>query len=412
MAVEIRIPTMGESITSGVLGSWRKANGQYVKEGEALFEIETDKVTSEIYAEASGLLTRLVDEGVEVKIGEVVARIDETAAPPPSESSSEAPSAVQTSAAKPGLQNGTEEEDSPSSLSPAVRHLVEEHRLDPGKIAGTGKGGRILKSDVLAHLEKHPGGASSSGAAIQPAVIEQASGVSQAPKTSRRMMSQLRRKIADRLVTAQHEAAMLTTFNEVDMTNVIALRKQFQDRFLSKHDIKLGFMSFFVSAAVYALRQVPEVNAQIDGMEMIQNHYYDIGVAISTKRGLLVPVIRGADGLSLAGIEKAIVQYSQKAKEGKISLDDLEGGVFTITNGGIFGSMLSTPIINPPQSAILGMHAIQQRPVAIDGRVEIRPMMYLALSYDHRLVDGKEAVTFLVRIKEFIENPGAGLLEL
>ncbi|MEM9399558.1 MAG: 2-oxoglutarate dehydrogenase complex dihydrolipoyllysine-residue succinyltransferase [Verrucomicrobiota bacterium] len=419
MAIDVKVPSVGESITSGTIGAWRKTTGTFVNEGEVLFEIETDKVTSEVYADSSGILELLKAEGDEVQVGEVVARIDETAQPPAGSASTSpesAPQAATEANMTSSSSNGSN--DSALALSPAVRHLIEENKLDPAVINGTGKDGRILKADVLAHLET----AKSQPAPATPAqVTTQTTSISRPvinqqtadqPRTTRRRMTQLRRKIADRLVMAQSEAAMLTTFNEVDMTNILATRKKFQDRFVEKHNIKLGFMSFFVKAAIFGLKQVPAINAQIDGEEIVQNHYFDIGVAISTEKGLLVPVLRDCDAKSLAGLESDIIDYSKKARSGKITLNDLDGGVFTITNGGVFGSMLSTPILNPPQCAILGMHAIIEKPVAINGRVEIRPMMYLALSYDHRIVDGKEAVTFLVRIKEFIENPTLGLLDL
>ncbi len=280
--------------------------------------------------------------------------------------------------------------------SPAVRKLIEEKKLDPATLVGSGKGGRLLKEDVIKAANP-----SSHAKSLPPS-----------ERTTRKKLSPLRAKIAQRLVSAQHEAAMLTTFNEVDMTNVMQIRQRFQDRFMETHGVKLGFMSFFVKATVHALRSVPALNARLEGNEIVQNHFYDLGIAISTPKGLMVPVLRDADHLSLAGIETAIANYSKKARDGKISLDDLDGGVFTITNGGVFGSLLSTPILNPPQSGILGMHTIQDRPVAINGRVEIRPMMYLALTYDHRIVDGKEAVTSLVRIKEYIEQPGVAGLDL
>lgn len=410
MSTPVKVPPVGESIQSGVLGTWRKKQDEFVRTGDVLFEIETDKVTSEVYADTDGILHQLVPEGAEVQIGQVVAEIlpgNPDNAPSPA--STQAPSSTETSVTDPDASTpsptsskASEKAATELKLSPAVRRLVEEHQLNPANITGTGKDGRLLKEDVLKHLEQKP--AVISAPPTTPA--------NQGSRITRKRMSPLRQKIAARLVSAQHEAAMLTTFNEVDMSAVIALRKQFQERFVARHEIKLGFMSFFVQAAVHALRQVPEVNAHIEDSDIVQHHFYDIGVAISTDRGLLVPVIRDADQLSLAELEKSIAAFAQKARSGKITLPDLEGGVFTITNGGIFGSLLSTPIINPPQSAILGMHAIQERPVAVAGRVEIRPMMYLALTYDHRLVDGKQAVTFLVRIKEFIENPAAALLQL
>ena len=397
MAIDVKVPSVGESITSGTIGTWHKKNGEYVRPGDVLFEIETEKVTSEVFADTAGTLTTLVEAGASVDVGQVVARIDEKAAAPanapaPAPAPAKKAEAAAPAAAAPAPAAKKEGGALPP-LSPAVRYAVEEKNLDPAKIAGTGPGGRILVGDLA-----------SAPAAAAPAVS--------GPRVTRKPMSQLRQKVAARLVSAQQQAALLTTFNEVDMTNIMAMRARFQDRFVAKNEIKLGFMSFFVKAVVEALKAVPSINAQIDGNEIVQNHYYDIGVAISTERGLLVPVIRNADQLSYAGVEKAIADYAKKGRAGKITMPDLEGGVFTITNGGTFGSLLSTPIVNPPQSAILGMHAIQDRPVAINGRVEIRPMMYLAVSYDHRLVDGKEAVTFLVRIKEYVENPGMGLLEV
>lgn len=398
MLVDVKVPSMGESITSGVLGAWRKQNGEYVKEGDALFEIETDKVTSEVFAKTSGSLKRMTDEGSEVQVGQVVAQIDESAKTPAEQVAAPAPKEAKAAAAPEPAKKTAPAKSAENSdhLSPSVRRIATENQVDTQEVAGTGKGGRILKGDVISHLET-PSAKPSKTAG---------------PRTTRKKMTPLRKKIADRLVSAQHTAAILTTFNEVDMTNVMALRARFQDRFVAKHGIKLGFMSFFVKAVEHALKTVPAINAQIEGDEIVQNNFYDIGVAIGTEKGLMVPVLRDVDTLSFAGIEQAIGDYAKKAKAGKITLEDLQGGVFTISNGGTYGSLLSTPILNPPQSGILGMHTIQERPMAINGRVEIRPMMYLALSYDHRLVDGKEAVTFLVQIKEFIENPAIALLEL
>jgi 2-oxoglutarate dehydrogenase E2 component (dihydrolipoamide succinyltransferase) len=401
MAIEIKVPSVGESITSGILGSWSKPDGAYVKAGEPLFEVETDKVTSEIVAESAGKLKHLVKAGDTVQIGQVVASIDEKAtAPAETEPKKEAANgtaipAARTEAAAPvaAASRGKHAGD----LSPAVRYVTEEKGINPASVQGTGKDGRLLKGDVLAVSEKSTASAPS---------------VPSTERTTRKKMSPLRQKIAARLLSAQQETAHLTTFNEVDLSNIMALRTKFQDRFVKKHEIKLGFMSFFVKAVVHALQVVPTINARLDGEEVVQNHFYDIGVAISTEKGLLVPVLRDADRLSFAGVEKAIGAYAKKARDGKIQLADLEGGVFTITNGGVFGSLLSTPILNPPQCGILGMHTIQERPVAVSGRVEIRPMMYLALTYDHRLVDGKEAVTFLSTVKEVVENPAAVLLEV
>jgi 2-oxoglutarate dehydrogenase E2 component (dihydrolipoamide succinyltransferase) len=409
--LEVKVPSVGESITSGLLGVWSKPDGAYVNAGDPLFEIETDKVTSEVVAEVAGQLKHLAKQGDTVNVGQVVASIDESVPAPVAAAAGSAkeakkekngsaeipPARVQANAtpASPA-QRGKNADD----LSPAVRFQAAEKGIDPKSIDGTGKDGRVLKGDILAAAAapKPP----SAGPAPKPT----------GERTTRKKMSPLRQKIAARLLSAQQETAHLTTFNEVDLSAIMALRVKFQDRFVKKHEIKLGFMSFFVKAVVHALHVVPAINARIDGDELVQNNFYDIGVAISTDKGLLVPVLRDADQLGFAGVEKAIGAYAKKARDGKIQLADLEGGVFTITNGGVFGSLMSTPILNPPQAAILGMHTIQERPVAVSGRVEIRPMMYLALTYDHRIVDGKEAVTFLATVKEVIENPGAVLLEL
>jgi 2-oxoglutarate dehydrogenase E2 component (dihydrolipoamide succinyltransferase) len=429
--LEVKVPTVGESITSGLLGVWSKPDGAYVKAGEPLFEIETDKVTSEVVAESAGVLKHLVKQGDTVQIGQVVANIDEKATAPKDTPADGEPALAK--AGKSGAKkeaNGTAEIPpartqvsatvaSPAQrgkvaddLSPAVRYQSAEKGIDPTTIQGSGKDGRVLKGDVLEAAAKSKlmpaESPKSSDGAAQSAAPKSDSG----ERTSRRKMTPLRQKIAARLLSAQQETAHLTTFNEVDLSSIMALRTKFQDRFVKKHEIKLGFMSFFVKAVVHALHVVPAINSRIDGEEVVQNHFYDIGVAISTEKGLMVPALRDADQLSFAGVEKAIGAYAKKARDGKITLNDLEGGVFTITNGGVFGSLLSTPILNPPQCAILGMHTIQERPVAISGRVEIRPMMYLALTYDHRLVDGKEAVTFLATVKEVIENPAAVLLEV
>jgi 2-oxoglutarate dehydrogenase E2 component (dihydrolipoamide succinyltransferase) len=407
--LEIKVPAVGESITSGILGVWNKPDGAYVKAGDPIFEIETDKVTSEIVAESAGVLKHLVKAGDTVQIGQVVASIDEKAAAP---AESAAPAAAKENGAKekpsrieaaaPVVASATRGKNA-DDLSPAVRYQAEEKGINPASISGTGKDGRILKGDVLA--------AAASSEAPKIAVPGPAAKPT-GERTTRKKMSPLRQKIAARLLAAQQETAHLTTFNEVDLSSIMALRTKFQDRFVKKHEVKLGFMSFFVKAVVHALHVVPTINSRLDGDEVIQNHFYDIGCAISTDKGLFVPVIRDADQLSFAGVEKAIGAYAKKARDGKITLPDMEGGVFTITNGGVFGSLMSTPILNPPQCGILGMHTIQERPVAIAGRVEIRPMMYLALTYDHRLVDGKEAVTFLATVKEVVENPAAVLLEV
>jgi len=404
MSIEVKIPPMGESITSGILAKWHVASGDVVKKDQPLFELETDKITSEGTAEVAGKITYTIATGTEVKIGEVVATIDESAtagsAPDPK---SQTPSPVAAAA----------------TASPAVRRLAAESGVDPASVTGTGKAGRVTKGDMLAAQsapgdgvppprEAPPAPSSTAPIEYQKSKIENPSAI--AARQTRKKMSPLRQKIAQRLVSAQHEAAMLTTFNEVDMSAVMELRKKYQDDFVKKNGVKLGFMSFFTKAVVHALKEVPGINAQIDGTDVIENHYYDIGMAVSTEKGLMVPVIRNCDQLSMADVEKGIADVAKKARDGKITLEDLSGGVFTITNGGIFGSMLSTPILNAPQSAILGLHAINDRPVAVNGQVVIRPMMYLALSYDHRLVDGKQAVTFLVKVKQAIEDPARLLI--
>jgi 2-oxoglutarate dehydrogenase E2 component (dihydrolipoamide succinyltransferase) len=411
MPIEIKVPTVGESITSGLLGVWNKPDGAYVKSGEPIFEIETDKVTAEVVAESAGILKHLAKAGDTVQIGQVVASIDDKApapaeAEPKKEEANGTAKAPRAEAAAPvaAAARGKNADD----LSPAVRYQTVEKGIDPATITGTGKDGRILKGDVLAIESAKAAATGTSG--VDKATVTPAKPPGE--RTTRKKLTPLRQKIGARLLSAQQETAHLTTFNEVDVSNIMALRTKFQDRFVKKHEIKLGFMSFFVKAVVHALKVVPAINTRLDGDEVVQNHFYDIGCAISTEKGLLVPVLRDVDQLSFASVEKAIAGYAKKARDGKIQLADLDGGVFTITNGGVFGSLLSTPILNPPQCGILGMHTIQERPVAISGRVEIRPMMYLALTYDHRLVDGREAVTFLATVKEVVENPAAVLLEV
>jgi 2-oxoglutarate dehydrogenase E2 component (dihydrolipoamide succinyltransferase) len=398
MSIEVKIPPMGESISSGILAKWHVANGAVVKKDQVLFELETDKITSEGTAEAAGKITFNVEAGTEVKIGQVVATID------PAATEGAAPAAAAPVAA-------SASEPKSDAQSPAVRRLAAETGIDPATVAGTGKAGRVTKGDMLAASESKPaekGAPTATAAPAKPAEAPSPLAPRPSPaaaKQTRVKMTKLRQTIANRLVAAQHQAAMLTTFNEADMSAIMALRAKYQDEFTKKNGVKLGFMSFFVKAVVQALKDVPGVNAQIDGDHIIQNHYFDIGVAVSTEKGLIVPVIRDCDKKSMAEIEKDIAEAAKKARDGKLTLPDLEGGVFTITNGGIFGSMMSTPILNSPQSAILGMHAIKERPIAVNGQVVIRPMMYLALSYDHRLVDGKESVTFLVSVKNSLEDP-------
>jgi 2-oxoglutarate dehydrogenase E2 component (dihydrolipoamide succinyltransferase) len=398
MSHEIKIPSVGESITSATLGAWHKADGEYVHAGEVILTIETDKITTELESDRSGALHHLAAVGDELAIGAPVASIDESAAAP----ANAAPAATAESAKDeaPASAPVAASESSSVKATPVARKVAEGEGIDLSRVSGTGTGGKITKADVL-------DAASAKTPEPQAPVVEAPLG---AKHTTRKKMSPLRRKIATHLVNAQHEAAILTTFNEVDMSAVMDLRKRLQDDFTARNGVKLGFMSFFIKAVVEALKSVPAVNGRIEGEEIVENHFYDIGVAVGTEKGLIVPVIRDCDQKSFAQIEKDIVDYATKARDGKLGLPDLQGGVFTITNGGIYGSLLSTPIINPPQSGILGMHSIQQRPVAVDGQVVIRPMMYLALSYDHRLVDGKEAVTFLVRVKQCIESPERMLL--
>jgi 2-oxoglutarate dehydrogenase E2 component (dihydrolipoamide succinyltransferase) len=408
MSTEVKIPSVGESITSGVIAAWLKKDGDYVHANEPVLTLETDKVSTEIGATVAGKLIIQVKEGEEVKIGETVALIEEDAeAPPPAipapDKLAPAPEAAPTPGAEAATKNLSSAEPAPP-LSPAVRRMAEEEKLATDGMSGSGKGGRLTKGDLVEQLEKR---------AAKPAdVAAPASAQPAAERTTRRKLTPLRRKIAAQLVMAQQTAAILTTFNECDMSGVMALRAKMQDAFTKKHGVKLGFMSFFIKAVVEALRAVPALNGQLDGDEFIQNHFYDIGVAVGTEKGLIVPVVRDADRKSFAQIEKDLGAYAAKARAGKISLDDLTGGVFTVSNGGTYGSLLSTPILNPPQSGILGMHNIVQRPVAVNGEVVIRPMMYLALSYDHRVVDGKEAVTALVRIKDCVEDPSRMLLEV
>ena len=399
MSTEVKVPALGESITSGILVTWLVKEGDYVNKGDLLYELETDKITSEAPAEVAGTISLLAKEGDEVDIGQAVASIDESTTPPDSSDSPVEASPKVEENTSASSSKGTSEELMP--LSPAVRKLVDEHGLDPAAIKGTGKGGRLIKADVLSAIDSNS--APPSSEPVKEPHLE--GNIIQDGRTTRTKLSPIRRKIAQRLVNAQQQAALLTTFNEVDLSEVMALRKKHQEAFVARHGIKLGFMSFFVKAVVHGLQAVPEVNAQIDGDDLVQNHYYDIGVAVGTERGLVVPVVRDCESISFAEVEQQIIGYAQKAREGKLSLNDLQGGVFTISNGGIYGSMLSTPIVNPPQSGILGMHAIQQRPVANNGEVVIRPMMYLALSYDHRIIDGKEAVTFLKTVKEMLEEP-------
>lgn len=417
MALDVKVPAVGESVQEAMIHKWHISGGDYVARDAVLLEIETDKATVEVTAEAEGVVEILKKEGDTVAIGDVIARID-TAAAKPANGGSKAKEekAAAVPPPPPQQQSATTKAAAPAgdaSLMPAARRMVQQYDINPASIAGTGKDGRITKGDVIEHME----GKSAAKPAPAPAVAK-APDV-KLPTVSRSAgqrgerrepMSMLRRRIAERLVNAQQTAAILTTFNEVDMSAVMDLRKQYKDSFKERHGVGLGFMSFFVKACVEALKQFPAINGWIEGNEIVYHDYYDIGVAVSSDRGLVVPVIRDTDLMSMADVEKAIVYYGTKARDGKITVDDMAGGTFTISNGGVFGSLVSTPILNPPQSAILGMHKIQERPIALNGQVVIRPMMYLALSYDHRIVDGKEAVQFLVKVKELIEDPSRLLL--
>ncbi len=413
MAVDVKIPPMGESITGGLLAAWLVKNGDAVRKGQPLFSYETDKVTSEGTAEVDGRITIAIEAGTEVLVGQVVASIEAGAA-----GNAPAPAAA-PAAAKPAAPGNAATQAAPiatpaatksgaaAEVSPAVRRLSAETGLDPAALEGTGKAGRVTKGDMLAALAgQAPIKAVAPAAAAPAATAAPAVEIpSRTGRTSRKRMSPLRRKIAERLVQAKSETAMLTTFNEVNMAPVMELRKRHGEEFLKKYGVKLGFMSFFVKAAVQAMKEVPAINAQLDGEDIIENHFFDIGVAVGTDKGLMVPVVRECDQLNFAGIEKAIGDYGKRARDGKIQLPELQGGVFTISNGGIYGSMLSTPILNHPQAAIMGLHNIVERPVVENGQIVIRPIMYLALSYDHRIIDGKDAVTFLVKVRQFIEDP-------
>ncbi|WP_428151075.1 2-oxoglutarate dehydrogenase complex dihydrolipoyllysine-residue succinyltransferase [Brevundimonas sp.] len=400
-SVDITIPVMGESVAEGAIGKWSKKTGDAVRKDEILVEIETDKVALEVASPSDGVLTISVDEGATVTPGQVIGSVSGSgvAAAPAPAAAAPAPGA---SANAGSAQVGN------ATLSPAVQRVVAENNLDPKAIAPTGPKGNITKGDALAAI----------GAAVAPAAAAPAQAAAPAapradqPREERVKMTRLRQTIARRLKESQNTAAQLTTFNEVDMTNVMALRNQYKEAFEKAHGVKLGFMSFFTKAVVAALKEIPAVNAEIDGTDIIYKNHYDIGVAVGTEKGLVVPVLRDADVLSLAGIEKGIGALGKDARDGNLTLDQLQGGTFTITNGGTYGSLMSTPILNAPQSGILGMHNIVQRPMAVNGQVEIRPMMYIALSYDHRIVDGKEAVTFLVRVKQLLEDPARALLDL
>ena len=434
MATDITVPVLGESVTEATVAKWMKAVGDAVKADEPLVELETDKVTLEVNAPSSGVLSEIaVQDGTNVEVGALLGRIDEsaTAAPKapapkaePAKSEApkeEAPKEAPKEAAKPASAPVAANTSTASgqydvkTLSPAVRKLVDDNNLDPSKIKPTGKDGRLVKDDVQKAIDAGTAKRSYSAgpaAGAAPAAAGPLPPRPDHPKEEKVKMTRLRQAITRRLKEAQNTAAMLTTFNEVDMTNVMSLRNEYKDGFEKKHGVKLGFMSFFVKASIAALKELPAVNAEIYGDELIYKNHYDIGVAVGTPQGLVVPVVRDADELSFAGIEQEIGNLGRKARDGKLSIADMQGGTFTISNGGVYGSLMSTPILNPPQSGILGMHKTQMRPVAVGNQVEIRPMMYLALSYDHRIIDGREAVTYLVRLKDAIEDPRRLLLEM
>ncbi len=402
MTIEIRVPQLPESITDATLVGWHKQPGEAVSRDENLADLETDKVVLEVPAPANGVMRELkVQSGATVKAGELLAVIEEGPAGAAASKGSSKPAPVATSADE---ATGRQ----PGKLSPSARRLVEENRLDPAAIPASGRDGRVTKGDVIGYLDQRPAPASTP-APSAPVAARPPAG---ARAEQRVAMTRLRQRIAQRLLEAQSSQALLTTFNEVDLTAVQELRARYKDRFEKLEGVKLGFMSFFVRAAIEALKRFPVVNASVDGAEIVYHEYYDIGVAVSTDRGLVVPIVRNADAKSFAEIEKEIAAYAARARDGSIALEDLTGGTFTITNGGVFGSLLSTPIVNAPQSAILGMHKIQERPMAVNGAVAIRPMMYLALTYDHRIIDGRDAVQFLVAVKESLEDPGRMLLGL
>lgn len=437
MKVDVKVPQVGESITEATIGQWMKKNGEAVKRNDVLMLLETDKASVEVVAEQDGVLNIAVEAGKTIPIGSVVASIDSdgkatasaptaaAAAPaakgsaaatviPPSETSTSAPAGASS-------KNEPIHQDLKGHLSPAVQKIVSEKGLDASAITGTGKDGRLTKEDVMNAPANGAASAKSGGGSAgtetvkpaqqMPAPAGSATKSSKGPQ-ERVPMTTIRKRIAERLVMSQQRTATLTTFNEIDMTKVMELRAKYKDKFKEKYGLSLGFMGFFVKASIEALKAVPAVNAYIDGTELVYNHYYNVGVAVGTEKGLIVPVVKGADQMTIAQVESGIRDFALKARDGKISIDDLSGGTFTISNGGVYGSLMSTPILNPPQSGILGMHKIEDRAVVINGKIEVRPMMYVALSYDHRVIDGKEAVTFLVKIKEGVEDPERLLLEI
>lgn len=421
MATEIRVPTLGESVSEATIARWFKKPGEAVKADEPLVELETDKVTLEVNAPASGVLAEIVaEEGATVEPNALLGSIGEgagsaaapaKAAEKPAEKAPEkAPEkAAAPAASSQGYGNVAKSGLESADHGPAVGRLARETGIDPAGVSGSGKDGRVTKGDMLAAIAT---GGASAPAPSAPVAARAPSGEADASREERVRMTKLRQTIARRLKDAQNTAAMLTTFNDVDMTAVMEMRKTYKDVFEKKHGVKLGFMGFFTKACVQALKELPAVNAEIDGQDIVYKNYYHVGIAVGTDKGLVVPVVRDADQMSIAQIEKKIGEFGKKARDGKLSIEEMQGGTFTITNGGIYGSLMSTPILNAPQSGILGMHRIEERPVVVKGQVVVRPMMYLALSYDHRIVDGKEAVTFLVRVKEALEDPARLVLDL
>ncbi len=409
MATEIKVPKLGESVSEATVGRWLKNVGDTVNVDDILVELETDKTNVEVPASVSGTITEIVvKEGTTVPVGALLGSIAEGKGSPKVAAKAAPAAAAKPAVSAPAPAVKAAPAAAPkgdAQTSPAVRRIAAESNVSPAAVAGSGKDGRVTKGDMLAAIAQP-------AASAVPAAAKPSGPRARADREERVRMTRLRQTIANRLKHAQNTAAMLTTFNEVDMSALMAAREVYKDSFEKKHGVKLGFMSFFVKACIVALKELPTVNAEIDGDEIVYKNYYDIGVAVSAPQGLVVPVLRGADELSFANVEKNIAELGKRARDGKLSMDDLTGGTFTISNGGVFGSMLSTPILNPPQSAILGMHAIQKRPVVVGDEIKIRPMMYLALSYDHRLIDGREAVTFLVRVKQCIEDPQRILLDM
>jgi len=402
MSIEVKVPQLPESVTDATLVAWHKKPGEPVGRDENLVDLETDKVVLEVPAPVAGVIKELkVENGATVTSGQVLAILEEGAAA----------AASKPAAAQPQAAASEPKAASAAKLAPSAKRMVEENKLDVGQIAGSGRDGRISKGDVIQHMAG-TAAAPAKPAAAKPAPAVKLPSPSGARTEQRVAMTRLRARIAERLVQAQSTAAMLTTFNEVDLTAINEIRARYKDKFEKKHGVKLGFMSFFVKASIEALRRFPAVNASLDGNDIVYHEFYDIGVAVSTDRGLMVPVLRNAEMMSFAEIEVAVGAYAQKAREGSITLEELSGGTFTLTNGGVFGSLMSTPILNPPQVAILGMHKIQERPMVVDGEIKVRPMMYLALTYDHRIVDGRESVQFLVAIKDALEDPARLLLQL